>query len=98
LKELHNDIVACGYGVIEREYVGLFDIVVEEGIGFSEVINRQYNDESSPAWGSAENISAHLFKIIRVVHKINAGGIVVFFGRTSFAQIAELGGAENIRV
>ncbi|MHB9293123.1 GNAT family N-acetyltransferase [Hollandina sp. SP2] len=40
-KELNNEIVGCGYGVIENEYVGLFDIVVKEnkrGNGYGKEI------------------------------------------------------------
>ena len=34
-----REIVACGYGAVERDHVGLFDIVVKEGMrgqGFGE--------------------------------------------------------------
>jgi ribosomal protein S18 acetylase RimI-like enzyme len=29
-KKIHNEIIACGYGVIENGFVGIFDIVVKE--------------------------------------------------------------------
>jgi ribosomal protein S18 acetylase RimI-like enzyme len=40
-KELNNEIIGCGYGVIENGYVGLFDIVVKEnkrGNGYGKEI------------------------------------------------------------
>jgi ribosomal protein S18 acetylase RimI-like enzyme len=40
-KEMNNEIIGCGYGVIENGYVGLFDIVVEEnkrGNGYGKEI------------------------------------------------------------
>jgi ribosomal protein S18 acetylase RimI-like enzyme len=42
-KEIDREIVGCGYGVIENNFVGLFDIVVREdkrGNGFGkEIVN-----------------------------------------------------------
>ena len=40
-KEIDNNVVACGYGAIERDYIGIFDVIVEKnhrGKGFGQDI------------------------------------------------------------
>jgi ribosomal protein S18 acetylase RimI-like enzyme len=51
-KELNEEIAGCGYGVIENEYVGLFDIVVKEnkrGNGYGKEIVESILSEAGKA-------------------------------------------------
>jgi ribosomal protein S18 acetylase RimI-like enzyme len=51
-KELNKEIAGCGYGVIENEYVGLFDIVVREnsrGNGYGKEIVETILSEAGKA-------------------------------------------------
>lgn len=51
-KELDNEIAGCGYGVMENEYVGLFDIVVKEdkrGNGYGKEIVESILSEAGKA-------------------------------------------------
>ncbi|MDR3139532.1 MAG: GNAT family N-acetyltransferase [Treponema sp.] len=51
-KELNNEVAGCGYGVIENEYVGLFDIVIKEdkrGRGYGKEIVQSILSEAGKA-------------------------------------------------
>ena len=51
-KETNNEIIGCGYGVIESEYVGLFDIIVKEnkrGNGYGKEIVESLLSEARKA-------------------------------------------------